>query len=114
MPSRPKRMLLTGPQHWTAGPVDDAVGFRLRWRGLRRSAGDHGMLLRTASVHGCGLQDPLWAVALSSRFDVRAVAVLGRGGLIVDPGATWFLELPGRWEPPRPGWRLRVERWPEP
>ena len=67
-----------------------------------------GVLLRTGSVHGAGIRDPLWAVSLTARGLVRGVGLLGPGGLLLDRGAFWFLEISCRRTPPRPGWRLQV------
>ncbi len=113
MPARPKQMLIAGPRGWAAGPVDHGTGCRLRWKGLRGADHDHGLLLRTRSIHGFGLRGSLWAIALGPDLLVRSVGLLQRRGLVVDPAASWFLEIPCSWEPPVPGWRLMVELWPE-
>ncbi len=115
MAQPPNRIELQAPG-WSSGPVLLARTVLQRWRGMRSVPLVNGVLLRTRSVHGFGLRDPIWAIGLTEAGTVRGAAVLSPGGLVLDRDAEWFLELPLTCRPPQPGWRLTpmVGTWPEP
>jgi len=66
------------------------------------------MLLRTCSVHGFGMREPLWVVSLDPGGRVRRVGLLLPRRVLWDPGAAWTIELPLSRRPPEPGMGLRV------
>lgn len=70
----------------------------------------HPLLLRTSSVHGFFLRQPLRIVALDRDLTVVAVGLLSRRRLAWVPGARWILELPLDHPPPRVGDRLEFGR----
>lgn len=90
-------------------PVLLAVTIRGRWRGLRPAPLGRGLLLRSSSVHGRGMVEPLTVVFLDAVGMVLAVRRLEPGGLIRHRGATWTLELPVSTPPPSVG--ARLEPW---
>jgi len=93
---------------WHSGPLLVAHTHRQRCRGLRPRPGGGGLLLRTGSVHGFGMREPLWAVSLGPGGRVRRVGVLLPCRMLWDPGAVWTIELPLSRRPPEPGMTLRV------
>lgn len=52
------------------------------------------ILLRTSSVHGFWLREPLWLVGLDDHRLVTEVRLLSRRRLIWLRGTHWILELP--------------------
>ena len=64
-------------------------------RSRRRGVRDHSrVLLRSSSVHGWGLAQPVRAVGVDGRGFVIQVAVLRRRRFLRLSGAEWTLELP--------------------
>jgi hypothetical protein len=98
---------------WRSGPVLVAATRRQRRRGLRPRSRGWGLLIRSRSVHGSGMEEPLWVVAFDAAGTVRGVSLLRPGGLLVDRDAHWLLELPIERDPPRIRWRPMVKAWRE-
>lgn len=90
-------------------PVLVAVTIRRRLQGLLPAPNGRGLLLRSASVHGRGMVEPLMIVFLDAAGAVLEVRRLEPGGLIRHRGATWTLELPVSTPPPSVG--ARLEPW---
>ena len=59
-------------------------------------------------MHGVGMRFAVWAIPLDRSGLVRSVRLLEPNRVVVDPGATWFLELPQERAPPPPGSRLEA------
>jgi hypothetical protein len=62
--------------------------------------------MRTSSVHGIGMREPVAAVAISADGRVEATGMLRPGRALRFPGAAWILELPAGDRLPDPGIRL--------
>lgn len=77
-------------QTWVASDVFVASTFHDRWRGVK--AGHPRVLLRTNSVHACGLDEPLRLVAVDAGGRVIAACRLECNGFARLPGATWVIE----------------------
>jgi hypothetical protein len=90
------------------GPVAVLSGARRRWRGIRGVPPGWGVLLRTRSVHTFGLRAPLGVVSLDDGLVVRRSAIVGPRRVVIDPGATWILELPVTRPLPGVGASLRI------
>lgn len=80
------------------GPIHVAVTFRERWRGLRTSKCEHGLLLPVTSVHGRGIRSYLQVVALDDQdvilsFDYLKPGAFWGDGRFSDPRASAILEL---------------------
>lgn len=99
---------VTGPvvlegEGWRSPPVQIAVGFGARLRGLRHDS-TGGILLWGRSVHGIGMSRPLQVIRLDRTGAVdHRVRVLRPGRLVVFPHPGWILELPAAWPSPPPG-----------
>ena len=91
---------------WSSGPVALATTFRQRLAGIH-GAGDPGLLLHTAGVHGKGLTQPLRVVHLSAGGAVVGSEVLAVDGSLRARGF-WVLELPIAVEAPSEGAVLTV------
>jgi hypothetical protein len=81
-----------------------------RRRGLRPRAQGRGLLLATRSVHGREMKESLRVISLDAAGRVRRVGVLSPGGLFVDAGARWIVELPMSRPVPPVGTVLQVRR----
>jgi len=82
--------------------VREAAGFLDRWRGLRPSPKDWGLLLKSSSVHSFGMRCDLWVCGLQG---MRVVEVrrLRPRRIVWLRGADAILELPIDVEPPPVG-----------
>lgn len=103
---------LTADDGWASGPVVVADTFRLRWRGLRPGGSAHGMLFRTRSVHGFGMDVSLGLAAIDPSHRVIATGVLHPRRVAWFARAVWVLELPDGVGLPTPG--SKVESLPRP
>ena len=84
---------------WRARPVKEAAGFWDRWRGLRPSSTEGGLILRTSSVHSFGMKADLWACGLAG-MTVVDVRTLKPNRVVWMRGVDAILELPIHIEPP--------------
>lgn len=107
VPYRPGDPVAVCGGGWCFEPVRVAVTFRERRRGLRPRSEGSGLLLRTRSVHGYGMQEPLDLVFLD-----RDGAVVGARRLnprrVMRCPSLWTLELPPGGRLPDVGTVLRV------
>jgi hypothetical protein len=104
-------VVLSG-RHWRSPPLVVARRLGDRIAGMRAVPTDHGVLLRTCSVHGFGMDAPLGVVAMDGEGLVRAVRILRPRKLVWLAGTRWIAELPAAWPLPAPGIRLWPERRP--
>jgi uncharacterized membrane protein (UPF0127 family) len=88
---------------WSSGPVAVAVTFKDRWRGLRPSPADFGLLLKTRSVHSFGMKRDLLLIGLDARGTVIDTRTLRPGRIVTLPTVVFILELNGDRSPPRTG-----------
>ncbi|HEY7705482.1 MAG TPA: hypothetical protein VID03_11730 [Acidimicrobiia bacterium] len=88
---------------WSSGPVQVALRFPQRWRGLRPRPAGFGLLLRTRSVHAIGMKEGLWLAGISEEGVVVAVRHLRPNAIARFSAARWVLELPDDRVPPVPG-----------
>ncbi len=91
--ARSRRFItLASDPGWVMADVLVAQTHRERRQGVR--LGHDRVLIRTSSVHGCGLVQPLGLIGLDASGRVSAVERLDPGTFIRIPGAAWILELP--------------------
>lgn len=93
---------------WKTGRVRYARRFFERWRGLKDPEASDGVLMRTRSVHGFGMDAPFVAVALSGDMDVVDMTLIQPGQVVWFSGARFVLELPEDSMPPASGARLTM------
>ena len=108
---------------WSHCPVDVALSFHSRFRGLRPASDGRGLLLRGSSVTGRGMRDGLGLAFLSADGQVIHTATLDPGRTASFRGSYWVLELPqSELSPPvgsfvvlcrPPPTALRCASWPE-
>ena len=97
-------ILTVGP--WRSPPVTVATSFTDRLLGVRRSGTD-GLLIRSMSVHGRGLREPIRVIHLNEEGTVVHQDILTAGRRTPARGA-WILEMPIRALRPDTGARLAV------
>lgn len=93
---------------WPAQQAFLATSFLERWRGTKPLPEGASLLLRTSSVHGFGLRDPLLLVAIDERMEVSAVEKLEPGAIAWFWRARFIIEMPVSTRPPTLGARLEV------
>lgn len=84
---------MTGPSGYCLPRVEVATTWVQRWRGLMCRS-PRPVLLRTSSVHGFWLSEPVWLVGLDDDGLVTEVRLLSRRSLAWLRGTRWILELP--------------------
>jgi len=91
---------------WQSPPVMIAASFTDRLLGVRRT-GTNGLLIRSSSVHGRGIREPLRVIHLDGDGTVVHQDILTTGRRTSARGA-WILELPIGVPGPDTGMRLTV------
>lgn len=97
---------------WESGPLEVALGFRRRWRGLRPRPEGIGLLLPGNLVHGRGMAEPITAVALDHFGRVTEAVMLAPGRFLRLRGARMVAEVPVGRPPPPVGTTVKVRRVP--
>lgn len=105
-PYRPRGPVTLAVGSWRSPPVVVASSFADRLLGVRRRETD-GLLIRSSSVHGYGIREPLRIVHLDIEGVVVHQDILMAGRRTPARGA-WILELPIRSPGPETGTRLVV------
>jgi len=91
---------------WVSPPTVVAAGFIERLRGLRPRSDGQALLLRGKSVHGIGMKESLWVVALDVSGVVLEVRLLRPRRIVRVAEASWLLEMAATLEPPPTGFPL--------
>ena len=102
------KVILRASDGWESKLVPYAQSFWQRWRGMRRDSASDGLLIKTNSVHGRGMERSFRAVALSGSFEVLGSQVVDPGQFVRFPRARYVLELPSESPGPAIGARLMV------
>ncbi len=105
-PYRSGGSITLGAEEWTSPPVTVASSFTDRLLGVRRKDTD-GLLIRSSSVHGRGIREPLRIVHLDRDGTVVHQDILTTGRRTPARGV-WILELPIGVPGPETGMRLVV------
>ena len=92
---------------WCFEPVRVAASVRERRRGLRPRSAGRGLLVRTRSVHGFGMEEALPLVFVSNEGRVIGSSLLPRNR-VMRCRAPWTMELPPGTPLPADGTLLRV------
>ncbi len=95
-------------ESWSVVDVGRAESFLSRFRGLRGRPAGTAVLMETTSVHGFGLTDPFYAVALTGDLVVSEVRRVDPGSVAWFRGCKLVLELPIGSDLPVPGERLEL------
>ena len=105
-PYRSGDSVTLGTEDWTSPPVTVALSFADRLLGVRRKDTD-GLLIRSGSVHGRGIREPLRIIHLDRDGTVTHQDILMAGRRTSARGV-WILELPVGVPGPDTGARLSV------
>lgn len=101
-------VILRASDGWESLRIPYARTFWQRWRGMSLPEAGDGLLLKTKSVHGRGINQPILAVALSESFEVLGSNLVERGRFVRFPAARYILELPASRPGPEIGSQLTV------